>query len=199
MNSTISLPIHSIDVNRPMAVTNLSQCLLQYLSTYYNHTFHDLVILCIGTDRSTGDCLGPLIGHKLENFFEKYENIFIHGTLEKPVHAKNLQDCIHFIDTTYHKPFIIAIDACLGKMDRIGYITLGHGPLKPGTGVHKDLPSIGDIHITGIVNLNGFMEYILLQNTRLYLVMKMADTISTSIQYSLWKFIYPANKKQFGF
>ncbi len=26
----------------------------------------DIVILCIGTDRSTGDSLGPLVGYKLK-------------------------------------------------------------------------------------------------------------------------------------
>lgn len=31
------------------------------------HTpFHDLVLLCIGSDRATGDSLGPLLGHRLQ-------------------------------------------------------------------------------------------------------------------------------------
>ncbi|MCL6574238.1 MAG: DUF1256 domain-containing protein, partial [Bacillus sp. (in: Bacteria)] len=45
----------------------------------------------------------------------------------------------------------------------------------------KDLPAVGDIHITGIVNVSGFMEFFVLQNTRLNLVMNMAKTIANGI------------------
>ncbi|MNE77605.1 hypothetical protein D3C80_1739330 [compost metagenome] len=40
---------------------------------------------------------------------------------------------------------------------------------------------MGDISIYGIVNVGGFMEYMVLQNTRLSLVMRMADEIITAI------------------
>lgn len=134
-----------------------------------------VVILCIGTDRSTGDCLGPLVGSKLYaqpgDFFE------IYGSLEQPVHAVNLQDYLNLIQQKYTNPFIIALDACLGSIDHVGHITIGDGSLQPGAGVNKSLPSVGHIYITGIVNVGGFMEYLVLQNTRLNLVMKMADVI----------------------
>ena len=48
--------------------------------------------------------------------------------------------------------------------------------------MNKKLPAVGDLHIHGIVNLNGFMEFFVLQNTRLSLVMKMADVIAQSIK-----------------
>lgn len=28
----------------------------------------EIVLLCIGSDRATGDCLGPIIGHKLRHY-----------------------------------------------------------------------------------------------------------------------------------
>ena len=43
------------------------------------------------------------------------------------------------------------------------------------------------MHVMGIVNISGFMEYMILQNTRLSLVMKMADIISAGIYYNLLK------------
>ncbi|MGQ0516510.1 spore protease YyaC, partial [Bacillus sp. D-CC] len=64
----------------------------------------------------------------------------------------------------------------------IGSITTGMGPSKPGAAMNKKLPAVGDLHIHGIVNLNGFMEFFVLQNTRLSLVMKMADVIAQSIK-----------------
>lgn len=40
---------------------------------------------------------------------------------------------------------------------------------------------MGDIHISGIVNVGGLMEYLVLQNTRLHLVMSMAELIARSL------------------
>lgn len=135
----------------------------------------NIVLLCIGSDRSTGDCLGPLVGHRLHK--NKYNNIHIIGTLENPTHAKNLEEKINGIKSEISNPFIIALDACLGKLDSIGYIYLAPGPLKPGAGVNKHLPWVGDMHIKGIVNTGGFMEHTILQNTRLHMVMKLTDII----------------------
>lgn len=143
------------------------------------------VILCIGTDRSTGDALGPLIGTHLSRLNLPQLNVY--GTLDEPVHATNLQENIQLVQRTYVNPFIIAIDACLGRIDSIGCITLADGPLKPGAGVHKQLPEVGEAHITGIVNVGGFMEYMVLQNTRLNLVWRMSENISKLISHSYLK------------
>lgn len=145
-----------------------------------------IVFLCIGSDRATGDCLGPIIGYKLSKY-KKIENYYVYGTLEEPVHAKNLKDTIEMIYQTHEDAFIIAIDASLGKSDHVGYITLGEGPLKPGAGVDKDLPEVGDIFITGIVNLSGMLDHMLLQTTRLNVVMSMADMICLGINYSIYQ------------
>lgn len=145
-----------------------------------------IVFLCIGSDRATGDCLGPIIGYKLSKY-KKIENYYVYGTLEEPVHAKNLKDTIGRIYQSHEDAFIIAIDASLGKSDHVGYITLGEGPLKPGAGVDKDLPEVGDIFITGIVNLSGMLDHMLLQTTRLNVVMSMADMICLGINYSIYQ------------
>lgn len=149
------------------------------------------VILCIGTDRSTGDALGPLIGTHLSRLNLPQLNVY--GTLDEPVHATNLQESIQFIQQSFFNPFIIAIDACLGRMDSIGCITLADGPLKPGAGVHKQLPEVGEAHITGVVNVGGLMEYMVLQNTRLNLVWRMSESISTLIKHSFLKVRYKEN------
>ena len=154
----------------------------------HNIQSRDIIILCVGSDRSTGDSLGPLIGYKLE----KYRLIvcrFIFQHLENPIHAANLADKIREISERKKNPFILAIDASLGSRDHIGFITLGNGPLKPGLGVNKELPNVGDIHITGIVNFSGMMEGLLLQTTRLSMVMQLADTISKALLYALLEYL----------
>ncbi len=118
----------------------------------------DIVLVCIGSDRATGDCLGPIVGHKLKSYerFLKKISFHLYGTLEKPIHAKNLEATIQFIQLYHPDSLIIAVDASLGVMEHVGYITLSEGSLTPGVGVDKNLPAIGDICITGIVNLSGF-------------------------------------------
>ncbi|MDR3589259.1 MAG: spore protease YyaC [Negativicutes bacterium] len=153
----------------------------------------DFVILCIGTDRSTGDSLGPLTGSKLQSLV-LYPHIF--GTLDKPVHATNLAETLRLIQQTFAQPFVIAVDACLGRVDSIGFVTLGRGPLKPGAAVNKDLPSVGDVYITGTVNVGGFMEHLVLQSTRLSLVVKMADAIAYGLAVSLAQLSVVATKER---
>jgi len=76
---------------------------------------------------------------------------------------------------------VLAIDACLGRARNIGYITLKQGPLEPGSGVNKKLPAVGDYHLIGVVNVAGYMEHVVLQNTRLSLVIRMADVITEAL------------------
>lgn len=176
-----------VNSDSSFAVFDISNLISKYLSNSIDND-QDLVILCIGTDRSTGDSLGPLVGYKLSPFIPHYNKVHLFGTLNKPVHAKNLASTIKYINLYHPKSFILAIDASLGSIDKIGYINIKEGPLKPGLGVNKNLPSTGNISITGVVNVGGMMEYMILQNTRLSLVMNMAETISKSIHRVLYKF-----------
>lgn len=141
----------------------------------------EIVVMCIGTDRSTGDCLGPLVGTKLAE--HPLNSFTIMGTLDDPVHAANLKEKLDLVKQMERPPFVIAIDACLGRLDSVGILNIGIGSLRPGAGVHKALPAVGQLNITGIVNVGGFMEYFVLQNTRLSTVMKMANIISRSLLY----------------
>jgi putative sporulation protein YyaC len=142
----------------------------------------DVIFLCIGSDRSTGDSLGPLIGYKLE--LEQEFDLEILGTLQMPVHAVNLEQALMKLEEDYQDCVVVAIDASIGKREHVGWITLSEGPIRPGLGVSKQLGTVGDISITGIVGWGLKMEPLLLQNIRLSLVMRMADCISQGIYYS---------------
>ncbi|HEY8892419.1 MAG TPA: spore protease YyaC [Clostridium sp.] len=144
-----------------------------------------IVVLCIGTDRSTGDSLGPLVGNKLK--FLIRNKIHIYGSLECPVHAKNLCETIDEINYAYINPYIIAIDACLGSLQNVGKIIVEEKPLSPGAAMNKDLPKVGNLSITGVVNIAGAFEFMVLQNTRLYTVMMLADAISNGLYHSILK------------
>jgi putative sporulation protein YyaC len=165
----------------PTAVVQLSSRLKQWVSPA--ESSRQIVVVCLGTDRSTGDALGPLTGSALRKHQSPRFELF--GTLEEPVHAVNLQETLENIQTRFRDPFVIGIDACLGSASSVGHVIAAPGPVKPGAGVHKKLPPVGDIHISGIVNIGGFMEYFVLQNTRLHLVMRMAELIAESLYLAL--------------
>ncbi|MHB1126788.1 MAG: spore protease YyaC [Bacillota bacterium] len=176
------LKIHYQD---PLAVHSLSTTLCQYLQTLSPDMSRPIIIVSIGTDRSTGDSLGPLVGSKLQNI--KLDSLYVYGTLDDPIHAGNLAEKLEQICTKHPSPIIIAIDASLGQTESIGYITLMEGAVKPGAGVNKNLPEVGDLHFTGVVNVGGYMEYFVLQNTRLSMVMKMAGQIAAGIYFGYRK------------
>ncbi|MDN4494146.1 spore protease YyaC [Ureibacillus aquaedulcis] len=157
------------------ALWQLSDLFLNYIP--FDH--EQLVFCCIGTDRSTGDSLGPLTGSFLTSFHSfPFEVI---GTLENPLHAINLASKIEEINAKPDTPYIVAIDACLGSERNVGHIVLQDGPLFPGKAVKKELPPIGDISIKGIVNVGGFMEMLVLQNTRLNVTYSMGNKIARAL------------------
>ncbi len=183
--------IEYIDIHEPGALKSFSDIFNEYLYDLLPLYRHSLVILCIGTDRATGDSLGPLVGYKLRSL--NFPGVHVYGTLDEPVHAKNLEATLDCIKEQHPHSLVLAIDACLGSMNRVGHITIGDGPINPGAGVQKTLPCAGDFHITGIVNFSSMMNMAILQNTRLSLVMKMADMIALNIRYCLWQYFQHKN------
>ncbi len=137
------------------------------------------VILCIGTDRLIGDCLGPFIG----TFLEKVSNgcLPVYGTLASTVHALNLPDINTQIKKRHPDRKVIAIDASLGAPEHIGSVYIRSGGLCPGAGVLKKLPKTGDIAITGIVGSYSPQPYLNLQTVRLSTIASMADQVCSCI------------------
>lgn len=150
--------------------------MIRHMRSYLPKEYRDIVVVCIGTDRCTGDALGPLTGTYLSKY--PIKNMTVYGTIHKPVHAKNLAETIDLVYSTYENPFVIAIDASLGKPTSVGSVLTGIGSLQPGAALKKDLPHVGDMYIAGIVNMSGFMEFQILQSTRLSIVIDMAQAIS---------------------
>ncbi len=145
----------------------------------------EVIFLCIGIDRSTGDCFGPLTGTLLEQ--HRVPNVW--GTLEKPVHAKNLAG---IYDHLPEKKYVVAIDASLGSFRELGYLKVKKSPLLPGSATGKSLPSVGDISVVLIVNIAGLANYLLLQSSSLNLVWKGANVLARAIATAL----YIINKEQ---
>lgn len=197
-------------------------------------TTRPIILVCIGSDRATGDSLGPFVGHELlrqlptnqrqssvsernnkTGILSTYKTkkgqylrtvpksshslwnlltassaipktYYVYGSLHSPVHAVNLKATLQNIYRSFDDPYIIAVDAALGTTEHIGTVTLGNGALFPGIGVNKQLPAVGDIHITGIVNtINCQNRNLILQTTHLSTVVALATFISKGIRQAL--------------
>lgn len=162
---------YSVHYEQTSAVWELSEIFLKTIP--FDH--EELIFCCIGTDRSTGDALGPIIGSQLHQTFSFPFPVV--GTLQAPLHALNIVERYEQLINEKEQPFIIAIDACLGESNAIGSILIQQGPLYPGKAVKKELPPIGNISVKGIVNVGGFMEAKVLQNTRLHVTYSISDKI----------------------
>jgi len=158
-----------VNVNKPKASQLIQNIIYKQIRNQEN-----IYIVCVGTDRSTGDSFAPFVGTYLEK--NNIKNVI--GTIDNPCHASNLNEKLYEIpDNAY----IIALDACLGKVESLEDISVIKGQLEPGKGVNKKLTSFGDLTITYNVNISGYMEYKVLQNTRLSRVIKGAKVCSNAI------------------
>ena len=167
----------------PEATVRLGRFMQQELERLRSEGRTRAVVLCIGSDRSTGDALGPLVGSLLlEHGLSRGQ---VAGDLSLPVHASNLRRVWLDLRDSQPRPAVLAVDACLGRQESVGTLTAGVGPLRPGAGVNKELPPVGDLYLTGTVNVSGFMEYFVLQNTRLSLVVTMARHMTQAILTAL--------------
>lgn len=149
-----------------------------YIAEYLNN---NSAIVCIGTDKCIIDSLGPLIGTMLS---KEKNSVDIYGTLNEPIHAINLQESIDKIRNKNYDN-IIAIDACLSNTKKQGVLEIRKGAIKPGQGIGKKLPNIGNISIIGIVDSKDKDFEELLHETRLSLVYNMADVISQGISMGI--------------
>jgi putative sporulation protein YyaC len=137
------------------------------------------IFVCIGTDRHILDCFGPLTGTMLQ---AKAPDIPIYGTLNKPLHAQNLLPGLKELRQDHLERVIVAIDASVGGEEEIGSIQLRTGGLVPGKAFSKNLPTVGQYAITGVVDLRvnhwGARKS---KNHGLALVYQMAQLLSESI------------------
>lgn len=171
-----------INMKESWAQFRLSNSLLKMVENI-EKPYENIAVVCIGTDRSTGDSYGPLIGHMLSKY--TMYDFDLYGTLSEPVHALTLEKTIKQINE--ENTLVIAIDSSVGYSSFVGQVGLKYGAIKPGSGVGKSLPAIGDIAISGIVAISGFAPLVMLQSAPLGMVYQMAEKTSHAINYVLYK------------
>ena len=122
---------------------------LRYLLNRVNPRGKPLAFACIGSANVPGDSLGPLMGtiltrHGLPN---------VYGTMEWPLNALTLPHNMPLLKTVEKKYCLIAIDAAIGNPAQSGHLTLTEGALFPGSALRRQLPPVGQLHITGVFGI----------------------------------------------
>ncbi|NGZ77884.1 spore protease YyaC [Saccharibacillus alkalitolerans] len=133
----------------------------------------ELMFLCIGTDRSSGDAFGPLVGSRLKAAGFPH----VAGTLEEPCDATRLEAVVAALPPELK---IVAFDACLGKPGSVGKFLSLRAPLTPAGSMKGTFVPIGDYSIAAVVNVYGPKPYQALQTASLGLVLQMADRAAAS-------------------
>lgn len=107
----------------------------------------EVVVLGIGSDRVTGDCVGPLVGHMLAE-----SGVAVYGSLASPVTALNVAESYAILRRRHPEAFVIAVDSALGTDGEVGSVLLLPRGLRPAAAVGKVLPAVGDLGIVGVVS-----------------------------------------------
>ncbi|MBP2032401.1 putative sporulation protein YyaC [Clostridium algifaecis] len=165
---------------------NYKSPLAYYKLAYFlkNYINKNTIIVCIGTDRYIGDCLGPLVGTLLKC---KHFPLPVYGTIQEPIHALNIDNKLNEIKNKHSNYNIIGIDACLGDIDSIGEIQVRDFPVHPGKGVGKSLPNVGESSIIGIVDSNCNENiFNSTNNIRLNLILSMSKVILYSLIHAYY-------------
>lgn len=153
-----------------------------------NKQFSTILILCIGTNKVVGDSIGPMVGESLLELLKYKPNVKIYGSMKEPLSFANTKQVLKEILIKYKQPFIITIDAALGKEEMIERIIVGRGNIKIGASLGRDASCNSHINIKAVVGKykNDKMEnFNTLINTDLKMVKKMADTITYGINQTI--------------
>ena len=167
-----------------MKKTKFVQELQKQVNSYMYQDFSDIIILCIGSNKMIGDCIGPMVGQKLKDTFKEEKNIVIYGNMKETLNFKNARRVIENIFKMYKKPFIITIDSALGTKKTIENIVVSTGWIKIGDSLGRSICYYSHINIKGVVGKNKHTpkENIeTLKKVNPTLVLELSEIITSSL------------------
>ena len=129
--------------------------------------------VCIGTNRIISDSFGPRVGKKLKQVFYKNENINVYGTMENPIHLKNVE---YFLKKMENKNQIILIDSAIGRKEDIGNTYVNRGGMEIGKAFNHSIYIPANINIKTVI---GAKEYI--PNYSIYQIEQIANKVAYKI------------------
>ena len=138
-----------------------------------------IVFMCIGTEKVFSDSLGPRVGSLLNK--NMLSPAFVYGLCEQNITAENLLYSYNFIKALHPESKIVVVDAAVGTPEQIGKIQISDGGIMPGAATNKNLPSVGDVGIVGIVADKSMNDFYTLNSAKDKLVGEIARFIADAI------------------
>lgn len=140
-----------------------------------------ITFLCIGTDRVTGDSLGPIVGSNIQKFIDskKISNIEVIGNLEKNLNNTNIEEYTEKLED-----IIIVIDSAISNTYDIGQIIIDEKNIKAREALDNGKDINSNINIKCIVAKNfenDETNFLMLQNVKLGIVLNLAEKVSKSL------------------
>jgi len=175
-------------------VNKYNKFVMDFEKNFNNNNYELITCVCIGTDRITGDCFGPIVGSIIKNKQKrnKINNLEVIGTLDENLSYSKIENEIFKKRINYKNRFVIFIDAALGNKSNIGNVLISNSGIEIGKCLGKQQKEIGNITIKAVVgeNLKNKEEnFRILQNIHLNSVMELASIVANGI-------IEVVNKKQ---
>ena len=133
----------------------------------------DYTFVCIGTNRIISDSFGPRVGKKLKQVFYKNENINVYGTMENPIHLKNVE---YFLKKMENKNQIILIDSAIGRKEDIGNTYVNRGGIEIGKAFNHSIYIPANINIKTVIGAKEYMP-----NYSIYQIEQIANKVAYKI------------------
>lgn len=127
---------------------NFSRCVAKTLENYLILPSESIILLFVGSDSNIGDSLAPICGSLFEC---EGGGVFAYGNLIAPITAKEVPFAVEFIKNAHPDSLVVVVDAAIGKSSDVGLVKVQKSGIKPGLGVDKDLPEVGDLSVIGIL------------------------------------------------
>lgn len=154
------------------------------LKSKMNNKDKVIIFLCIGTNKVTGDSLGPIVGTNLQKMLKGNKRIKVFGNMNNPINALNIKENIDYINKMYMDKYIIVIDSAVSDKNLIGEIFITRNKTILGNGINNKISEIGDISIKCSVckdeysSVNNFKS---LQNVPKRFIKNLANIVSIGI------------------
>ena len=136
------------------------------------------VIVCVGSDKISGDALGPMVGSLLRATGVPCP---VYGVEGATVNGGSLAEYRNFVQRYHPGVPVIAVDAAVGNPDEVGHIKYRLGGVKAGGAMGRTEPPLGDLAILGVVGVKGADPLASLLAVPYREVEALADRIATKL------------------
>jgi len=110
------------------------------------------VIVCVGTDKISGDSLGPMVGSILRS---RHVPCPVFGVEGCTVNGVNLDRYRDFLARYYPGVPVVAVDAALGDASEVGQIRYRLGGVFAGGALGRRCAGLGNLAVLGVVGPKG--------------------------------------------